>query len=307
MAGTVVLALVGGVAAAERDKMSPWDPQVEDLSAPDEPPMLGIHWTREAHASRQARTAGPKSNPDMTFHGGKIMTTVVSQAIFWGPGWMNPSFMGDKVSGLDQWFTDHSGSHYAAASGEYTGNNGQIMSNGFLHLGHAFDYSAASGGNSTSVILAAVCRNITPDPQGNGFYAVYTDVKRGNANYCAWHSAGMCGGVPVQFAFFFNLDGDAGCDPQDTQTGHSQGLAALANVTAHELSEARTDPAEPGAWYDASGSENGDKCSWTFHVPYVTFPAGSNWKLQGEWSNAAYKEGTGYPNSAGQRGCLDGH
>src|SRR5436309_1646877 len=84
--------------------------------------------------------------------------------------------------------------------------------------------------------------HITPDPNGNGYYPVYTDIKRGHANYCAWHSAGTCGGVPVQFAFFFNLDGDAGCDPQDTQTGHSQGLAALVNVTGHELSEARSDP-----------------------------------------------------------------
>ena len=91
-------------------------------------------------------------------------------------------------------------------------------------------------------------RTLVPDPAGNGYYPVYSDVKRGNAGYCAWHSAGSCGrttSVPVQFAFFFNLDGDAGCDPQDTQTGHSQGLAALANVTAHELSEARSDPAQP--------------------------------------------------------------
>jgi hypothetical protein len=84
----------------------------------------------------------------------------------------------------------------------------------------------------------------------------------------------------VGFAFFFKLDGDAGCDPPDTQTTHSQGLAALANVSAHELSEARTDPATPGGWYDSQGQEDGDKCAWTFSVPYVTI-----WKLQGEWSN----------------------
>ncbi len=35
--------------------------------------------------------------------------------------------------------------------------------------------------------------------------------------------------------------------------------------------------------------------------------ARTNWKLQGEWSNAAYTAGTGYPNSSGQKGCLDGH
>jgi hypothetical protein len=111
----------------------------------------------------------------------------------------------------------------------------------------------------------------------------------------------------VQFAFFFKLDGDSGCDPQDTSGLHSQGLAALANVSAHELSEARSDPASPGAWYDRRGQENGDKCAWTFNVPLVTFSNGSQWKLQGEWSNAAFTAGTGYPNSNGQKGCLDGH
>src|SRR4029077_8580996 len=152
---------------------------------------------------------------------------------------------------------------------------------------------------------------IVPDPQGNGYYPVYSDVKRGNAGYCAWHSAGTCvsgsAHMPVQFAFFFNLDGDPGCEPQDTQTGHSQGLAALANVTAHEISEARSDPTWPGSWYDSSGAENGDKCAWTFNVPYVFFPSGSKWKLQGEWSNKAYTAGTGYPNLYGQKGCVDGH
>jgi len=80
----------------------------------------------------------------------------------------------------------------------------------------------------------------------------------------------------------------------------------LANVSAHELSEARTDPRN-GGWYDRQGDENGDKCAWTFNVPSVTFTNGSKWKLQGEWSNAAYNSGTGYPNNSGQRGCLDGH
>jgi hypothetical protein len=83
-------------------------------------------------------------------------------------------------------------------------------------------------------------------------------------------------------------------------------LAALANVSGHELSEARTDPAS-GGWYDSSGQENGDKCAWTFKVPYVIFTDGKAWKIQGEWSNAAYNTGSGYPNGSGQDGCLDGY
>ena len=41
-------------------------------------------------------------------------------------------------------------------------------------------------------------------------------------------------------------------------------------------------------------------------APLVTFSNGTQWKIQGEWSNAAYTAGTGYPNSSGQKGCLSG-
>jgi hypothetical protein len=305
MAAVVAQAFSGLAIAHDPDKTSPFDRNVEDLTSRGEPPMMGIHWSREMAGAR-LNAARRGNNPNMTYHGGKIMPTAVSKAIFWGPSWTNSTFVGDKITGLDAWYTGHSNSNYSRTVDEYTGSNGQVSA-ATTYQGHVIDTSAASGGSNTSTILAEVCRVITsPDPSGNGYYAVYTDVKRGNAGYCAWHSAGTCGGVPVQFAFFFNLDGDAGCDPGDTSGLHSQGLAALANVTAHELSEARSDPASPGAWYDAQGSENGDKCAWTFGAPLVTFSDGSRWKLQGEWSNAAYTAGTGYPNSSGQRGCLSG-
>jgi len=288
----------------DNDTRSPYDPNVEDLNLDrGGPPMLGIHWSREHAASHAAR---PGSSPLMTFHGGKIMKSATTQAIFWGPSWANPGFAGDKITGLDLWYQGHDNSDYAKTSDEYTGTNGQVGPR-TSHLGHLIDTSTASGGNRTSVILAEVCKMVSsPDSQGNGYYAVYSDVKRGGAQYCAYHSAGTCNGMPVQFAFFFNLDGDSGCDPQDSSGKHSQGLAALANVSAHELAEARTDPASPGAWYDSQGAENGDKCAWTFGAPLVSFSNGSQWKLQGEWSNAAYTAGKGYPNSAGQKGCLSG-
>ena len=241
----------------------------------------------------------------MTNHGGKIMPTAVTKAIFWGTSW--GTYTGDKITGLDSFYSGFSNSNYAKTSDEYTGTNGQVGP-ATTSQGHVVDTTAAAGGGNTSAILAEVVKMITtPDPSGNGYYPVYTDIPRGNAGYCAWHWYGTDRGVTVQFAFFFKLDGDPGCDPGDTSGLHSQGLAALANVSAHELSEARTDPANPGAWYDSAGNENGDKCAWTFNVPLVTFSDGNKWKVQGEWSNAAYTAGTGYPNSSGQRGCLDGH
>ncbi|WP_109487589.1 hypothetical protein [Occallatibacter savannae] len=289
--------------------------QTEYLDAQKEPPMLGIHWARgfqpNARAAEEAKDAkaalGTRRSPNMTNHGGVIMPQANTTAIFWGTSW--GSYSGDKITGIDSWYQGFSNSNYAKTSDEYTGTNGQVgpVVN---HSGHLIDTSASSGGGSTSTILSEVCKVIknNPDPSGNGYYAVYTDTPRGNAGYCAWHSAGTCSnGVRLQFAYFFKLDGDAGCDPQDTTTGHSQGLAAIANVSGHELSEARTDPASPGAWYDSQGAENGDKCAWTFNVPSVTFSNGTVWKIQGEWSNAAYTAGTGYPNNSGQKGCVDGH
>jgi hypothetical protein len=248
----------------------------------------------------------------MTYHGGKILPTVVSKAIFWGPSWRHHAFVGDKIDGLDAWYTGHNGSSYAKTVGEYTGTNGTVGS-AMSHQGHVLDYSNSSGGDPTSV-LAEVCKQISAgsiiaDPSGNGYYPVYSDVPRGNNGFCAYHSYGYCGGVPgtpVQIAFFFDLDGDLGCDPGDTSGLHSQGLAALANMTAHEISDTRSDPASPFAWYDATGEESADKCAWTFGAPLVTFSDGNQWKLQGEWSNAAFTAGTGYPNSLGQNGCISG-
>jgi hypothetical protein len=278
------------------------------------PPTLGMHETKEAH-DLHGFGGGGGSRALMVNHGGPIMTTFVTQAIFWGPSWSTAAFAGDKMTGLDTFYSGYSGSNYANASNEYVGSNGHVGGLG-TYLGHAIDTSTATGGSSTLAILTEVCKVISdptitppltpPKADGTSYYPVYTDVPRGRANYCAWHSAGRCTrtGPVLQFGFFFALDGDPGCDPQDGSGLHSQGLAALANVSAHELSEARTDPQGSG-WFDSSGQENGDKCAWTFGAPLVKL-GDTSWMLQGEWSNNAYTAGTGYPNSAGQKGCLSG-
>ena len=275
-----------------------------DESDQADPPMLGLHVARE-HASH---TGGSSSSPNMLNHGGPVMPSTVAATIFWGTNWSNASFAGDKISGMDLWYQGVGSSTYAKTSDEYLGSNGQVSS-AISFAGHVIDTTAApSHAPRTSTILNEVCKRIA-NPVANGYYAVYVDTPRGGAGYCAWHSWGSCqtagGSVPIQFAFFFHLDGDAGCDPQSTVSGESQGLAALANVSGHELSEARTDPRGNG-WYDASGAENGDKCAWAFGSTSVTFSNGTSWKIQGNWSNTAYTGGFGYNNNSGQPGCLDG-
>ena len=248
---------------------------------------------------------GGGGSPNMVWHNGPILTSTTVSSIFWGTSWA--SSPGDKISGLDGFYQGFANSNYTKTNDEYTGTNGQVGAGAVAFSSHAVDTTAAPGkAPSTGAVLAEVAKETGNSPVAYGYYPVYSDQPRGHAGYCAWHSSGTINGTPVEFAFFFKLDGDPGCDPQDTSGLHSQGLAALANVSGHELSETLTDPSN-GGWYDTSGAENADKCAWTFNVPSVTFTGGTQWKIQGNWSNAAYTAGTGYPNSAGQQGCLDGH
>jgi hypothetical protein len=263
------------------------------------PAVRGIHWARGQ--------ALPNASPNLTYHGGPVLTTgAYVEPIFWGTKWGNAAFVADKMNGLATFYNGMGGSSYADTNTEYTDASGAFVSSAVTLGPSHVDLSAAPNkGTRPAPIFAEVCRTATtlvPD----GYYPVYVDTPRGHARFCAWHSAGTCpNGVTVQFAFFFDLDGDPGCDPQDPSTVHSQGLEALANVSGHELSEALTDP-HLNAWFDANGQENADKCAWSFGTPHLTFANGSQWKIQGNWSNAAFNAGTGFPNAAGQKGCIDG-
>jgi hypothetical protein len=262
----------------------------------DPPPALfaggtnGIVFAHGAHGNPHHG-----SSPQLTYHGGAVMASGANVTpIFWGSSWS--TYSGDKLSGIDSFYSGVSGTAYAQTNGEYTGTTGQVSTAVSSHT-HLLDTNAApSGAPSTGQVLAIVAAKIT-NPVANGYYPVYSDQPRGHAGYCAWHSWGTIGTTPVQFAFFFNLDGDTGCDPQDTSGLHSQGLAALGNVSGHELSEALTDP-RGDAWYDQSGEENADKCAWTFDG-LVTIGT-QTWKIQGNWSNAAAGTNSGYAKG----GCI---
>jgi hypothetical protein len=243
---------------------------------------------------------GGTSSPDMTYGGGSVLTTNKTQAIFWGTSWS--TYSGDKISGMDSFFSGFGGSNIEGIAGEYSS-----IQNSSTYLGHQLDTSAApSRALSTSAAIAEACKMTGNSPDPSAVYFLFTDTGAGHVNYCAWHSWGTCSnGAQVQVAYMPNIDGLAGCDPSDTSTGHSEGLAALANVTSHELMEAITDPRGTG-WTDSSGSEIGDKCAWVFNG-LVTLANNTTWKLQMEWSNHAYDTNTGLPNLSGQNGCLQGN
>jgi hypothetical protein len=265
-------------------------------------PQAGTVWQRGLQTA--AGHAAHTQSPNLIYHGGLVRTSQTEVfPIFWGTSW--PSYVGDKISGINSFYGSVGGSSYAGTNGEYNDTTGKLVSTAVHENAVKVDGSAAvSRAPQTSDILAEVAR-MYPNPTADAYYPVYIDQPRGHAGYCAWHSTGTINGTRVQFGFFFKLDGDAGCDPESS-AGQSQGLAALGNVSGHELSEMLTDP-QLNAWYDSKGAENSDKCAWTFGSKLLKLGS-TNWKIQGNWSNHAYDTNAGYtdPSSGFVRGCIDG-
>jgi hypothetical protein len=289
MSAAVVVGLVATAAQAQGGK-----PEVKSADA------FGIVWD---HGNAGGHAKPQKNTPNMTYHGGPVQIgTTEVHPIFWGTSWQG--YTGDEINGIDTFYASVGGSSYAGTNTEYTNSSGAHVSPLVHENTIRVDNDAApSGPPSTNAILAEVAKEF-PTPDAGAYYPVYIDQPRGNAGYCAWHSSGTINGTPVQFAFFFKLDGDPGCDPGAPYYDHSQGLAALGNVSGHELSEMLTDP-QLNAWFDSSGNENADKCAWTFSGNPILFGTGgsqSSWKIQGNWSNAAYIKGSGYTRG----GCIDG-
>jgi hypothetical protein len=274
-----------------------------DLFVSTEAPQI-IMANRDMVAARalHANSAGSGAagtSVDMTLHGGNVLVSNKTMAIFWG-SWGSP---GDIISGIDAFFGGWGGSGMAGDSTEYYGTTNGNVTKTSTYLGHTIDSSTApKRALSTSSAVSEACKITGNNPDPNAVYFIYTSTGAGHVNYCAWHSWGSCSnGAPIQVAYMPNITGIAGCDPGSDVSSESEGLAALVNVTSHELSEAITDPRGAG-WFDSSNGENGDKCAWSFHND-VNF-GGKSWKLQMEWSNNAYNGGTGYPNTSGQKGCL---
>jgi hypothetical protein len=267
-------------------------------------PQAGTVWQRGLKTA-----AGHTQSPNLIYHGGPVRTSGTSVfPIFWGTTWTDAKGTAPAaiISGIQSFYGSVGGTSYLGTNSEYYDTSKTFVSTSVTGGAYRIDNSqAVSRAPQTSDILAEVAREY-PTPTAGAYYPVYVDQPRGHAGYCAWHSSGTINGVQVQFGFFFKLDGDPGCDPRSTVTSN-EGLAALGNVSGHELSEMLTDP-QLNAWYDSKGAENSDKCAWTFGSPSVSLH-GTSWKIQGNWSNNAYDAGTGYTDaSAGfVRGCIDGN
>ena len=242
----------------------------------------------------------PSARGDMTNHGGAVMTTNVTYALFSGPDWqVNGTFTGDKITSIESFLTGLGGSPYAGILTEYSSITSQSS-----YLGRLVNNGTAlSADANASDVVNFVCGELADSitARSDAIYIVFTQASyTTNLGYLGWHSDGTCQSVDIKVALVLNLDGQ-----NFTTDGvyHSSNAAALVNVMAHEIFEAATDP-NGSAWFATSAftGEIGDKCNFVFNG-YTQLANSDHFKVQTEWSNIANDYGVGLRNYNGEPGC----
>lgn len=232
--------------------------------------------------------------PALTYHGGPVMTSATTYAIFWAPASLQngastslPASYQNIQTALLQMYPGHgidnNNTQYYMTSGT-----------GFIRFTNFIQNSGGLGGTyvDTSAYPASGCYDsVTPgnclsDAQIqaevqkvmalkgwtgglNHMFFVYTSSGEGSCasfgcaytSYCAYHSYFTQGSTPVVYGN--EPYAAAGyCQAGSSPNGDSAGDAA-ASITSHELTEAITDP-ELNAWYSSTGDEIGDLCAWNY-------------------------------------------
>jgi hypothetical protein len=249
---------------------------------------------------------------NLVYHGGPVMRTNRTVAIYWGP---SSSFGAGYQSTINQYFTD-----VAAASGSRD-NVYSVETQYYDTVGGStayVQYLSAFGGQivdtrtppntcSDTVSQTSSCvsdaqiraklQELVPSPDPNTVYFVFTGRGVGRcysssscafSSYCAYHSNISANGkrwiyANQPYAATVPSACDAGYHPNGGDAD------ATINVASHEHREAINDPFA-NAWYDRRGYEGSDKCAWNFGAitgDYNQTINGRHYALQQEWSNAS--------------------
>ena len=237
--------------------------------------------------------------PPLTYHGGPVMgtSTVTITPIYWAPN--GYTYPGSYVSLVNQYIADvaaasgKSDNAYAIAAEYYQQSGGQQQS-----IGYSIQAGAPVNDTNpypqttdpctiTSPYTACVTRDqlrteLVTDLQANGLtadinhlYALFfppnVQTVEGNAKsgdvYCGIHGAfDLTSGGTVIYADEPYLT--TGCGAGQMPNG-DLGADTQVGTLSHEIIEAITDPQTPAgpAWFDASGNEIGDECSYNYGPP----------------------------------------
>jgi Phosphate-induced protein 1 conserved region len=230
---------------------------------------------RAARATAPTQGSTTTQTPAITFHGGPVIGTPTAYVIWYG-NW-NQSNGSDTPAGqqiVRDFLSNIGGSPYFRINTTYTGVGGGVT------RGAEYTDTGSQGTRLTDNKVFAVVNNAINGGHlpydANGVYFVLTSSNISESSgfctqYCGWHTAGSGTVGHTRYAFVGNANRClSSCAAQTTGPNGNAGVDGMISVIAHELEEATTDP-DLNAWYDSNGSEDADKCAWTFgHSQYQT-------------------------------------
>jgi hypothetical protein len=235
----------------------------------------------------------------ISYHGGPVMTGTTLVYYIWYGNWGGNS----ANTILEHFAKNIGGSPYFNINTTYYDGGNAHVANGVNYGGSTTDnYSRGTSLSDEAVqgiVMDAINSNRLPkDPNGVYFVLSSADVNEISGfckAYCAWHTHGTILGTDIKYSFVGNPDRcPSGCAAQAIGPNGNAGADGMASLIAHELEESVTDP-DLNAWYDQRGSENADKCAWTFGTVYKTsngayanmLLGGKDYLIQRNWVNAS--------------------
>ncbi len=269
-----------------------------------------------ARAAPQAQSQAQLAAGDLRYHGGPVMHSNRTHAIYWEPsGFSTTATYKSLINAFLTSVAADSGKHsnVYASDAQYTDGSGNAAySSTFAGSLVVHDPYPASGCTDPGTTICLTDLQIQAEvnqviaanglPRGLGdIYFVITPQGVGGCfdanpadgcayvDYCAYHSSFGSGSGETLYAN--QPYGEvSGCDSGEQPNGDA--ADSTINLISHEHNETITDP-RGDAWFATNGDENGDKCVWDFGTAlgstgsgqYNQLISGAHYYLQREWSN----------------------
>ncbi len=219
---------------------------------------------RSFTASAQVEMLESRQMLTVTFHGGAVLQSVETQAVYLGSDWQNTSSLTTQTAQFDTYLN-------TLVSGQYMDmltNAGYGVGRGTSTTGSIdnISLSKTSGITDASIqsdIQAMISSNKLQTPDANRLYVVYVEpgvvVYDGSSSsvttFLGYH--GAVGGKTATGAaadiHYAVMPYPGGVNPSPSSQGFSTAFDELTVVTSHEVAEAVTDPNvnyKTLGWYD---------------------------------------------------------
>lgn len=317
----MLLLLVSATPAAAAPVASPAGTTAPQTFTPTGSRDLGKIGVSGASKPRGVARSGGLSQPSTTgllqYHGGPVMHTNSTYAIFWfPPGATASAGYRRLITGYLQNVAADSGklSNVYASTTQYWDTQGPIVYQssfgGAIADGNPFPASGCTlAGTSVCLTDAQIQQevlNILPSGTPIGLASVFFVILPQNVGscldstmctqpggFCAYHSQiFLATGGEILYANIPYAAGLLGCGSIASPNGDDADAAI--SLVSHEHSEAITDP-NGDAWYDVLGRENGDICRYNYGTALGATVYGrfdqvigtGVYETQTEWSNTS--------------------